>query len=144
MRRTIRNSFGRRIALGRPKLEKVDAIEQEIAEIEAEGPQSERMVDANESRRLAREQPFADSLPPYSGFFTTRGGTLWVVDAIAPSDTGWSATAFRQDGAIVGRLEVAGRSRPLAFADDRVAIRTEDEDGVVGIRVHLLRPVGRP
>jgi uncharacterized sporulation protein YeaH/YhbH (DUF444 family) len=42
VRRTIRNSFGRRIALGRPKLEKVEELEQEIAEIEAEVPQSER------------------------------------------------------------------------------------------------------
>jgi len=42
VRRTIRNSYGRRIALGRPKLEKVEAIQAEIDEIEAEGPQSER------------------------------------------------------------------------------------------------------
>lgn len=109
-----------------------------------EGPQSERMVDAAESRRIAREQPFADSLPPYSGFFVTRGGTLWVVDAIAPSDTGWSATAFRRDGAILGRLEVQGRSRPVGFTDDRMAIRSEDADGVVTFRVHLLRPAARP
>lgn len=109
-----------------------------------EGPQAERMVDANESRRIAREQPFADSLPPYSGFFTTRGGTLWVVDAIAPSDSGWSATAFRRDGAIMGRLAVSGRGRPLAFADDRVAVRTEDEDGVVGIRVYRIRGMLQP
>jgi len=42
VRRTIRNSFGRRIALGRPKIEKVDELQREIDEIEAEGPQSER------------------------------------------------------------------------------------------------------
>lgn len=42
VRRTVRNSFGRRIALGRPKLEKLEDIQREIDEIEAEGPQSER------------------------------------------------------------------------------------------------------
>ena len=45
-----------------------------------------------------RENPFADSLPPCDGLFTTKSGTLWVVDAIAPSDTVWTATAFQSDG----------------------------------------------
>ena len=41
IRRTIRNSFARRIALGRPKLEEVEKLEGEIDEIEEKGPRSE-------------------------------------------------------------------------------------------------------
>ena len=42
VRRTIRNSYGRRLALGRPKLEQVEQIQSEIDEIETDGPQSEQ------------------------------------------------------------------------------------------------------
>src|SRR5262249_43455475 len=55
------------------------------------GPRPEGFVDIEETRRQARENPFADSLPPYSQLFATRNGTLWVVDALAPSDTSWTA-----------------------------------------------------
>lgn len=105
-----------------------------------EGARSERMVDAEESRRLAREAPFADSLPPYDAILASRDGTVWIVDAIAPTDTAWSATAFRADGAIVGRLHAASRGRPMAFEGDRVAVRSEDADGIVTVRVHRVRP----
>ena len=64
--------------------------------------------------------------------------TLWIVDYIAPTDTEWSATAFRADGAIVGRLTVKGKGTPLAFGDDRVVIRSEDEDGVVSLTVRRI------
>jgi hypothetical protein len=60
------------------------------------------------------------------------------VDAIAPTDTGWNATGFRQDGAIIGRLEWRGAGLPMAFMDDRVVLRVEDSDGVVSLRVHRM------
>jgi hypothetical protein len=104
-----------------------------------EGVHTERMVDPAESKRIAREAPFADSLAPYSRFFCTSDRTLWVVDAIAPSDTGWSATAFRIDGAILGRLYVPGAGMPLAFANDRVVVRSEDADGNVYLKVYAIR-----
>lgn len=116
-------------------------IARELAVLER--PDARRMVDPAESRRLAREQPFADSLPPYSAIMTSRDGTLWVVDAIAPTDTAWSATAFRADGAIDGRLHAAVRGRPTAFEGDRVAVRTEDADGIVLVRIHRSRPTAR-
>lgn len=106
-----------------------------------EGMQTERMVDPEESRRLIYERPFADTLPPYSGFFVTPAQTLWVVDYVAPGDTSWSATAFDRSGAIVGRLTVPGPTRPVAFGDDRVVVRGEDDDGVVFLRVLQLRAV---
>ncbi|MCG8547648.1 MAG: YeaH/YhbH family protein [Alphaproteobacteria bacterium] len=41
VRRTIRHSLGRRIAMSRPKLEEVELVQEEIDRIEDEGPQSE-------------------------------------------------------------------------------------------------------
>ncbi len=41
VRRTIRNSFGRRLALSRPKIEEVELVSQEIEALEADGPRSE-------------------------------------------------------------------------------------------------------
>lgn len=87
----------------------------------------EQMVDPEESKRLVREQPFADSLPPYSSFFVTPDKTLWVVD-YQVEGLGGGATAYRRDGAIVGRLILpAGSGGIVAFGDDRVVLRTADE-----------------
>jgi hypothetical protein len=105
----------------------------EIARLPNSG--SEGAADAAERRRVAREKPFADSLPPYGNFFVTPRGILWVVDAIVPGEPSWGATAFRSDGAIVGRLRASG-GFPMAFSDDRVVLRSEDQDGVVSLRVH--------
>jgi hypothetical protein len=102
------------------------------------GPQAERMRDPTESRRLAREKPFADSLPPYEGLFVTPNKTLWVVDATAPGDSAWSATAFRLDGAIVGRLRAPRAGKPVYFGNDRVVVREEDDDGVVSMKVFRI------
>ena len=110
----------------------------ELERLGGGGP--ERLVDASESQRLARESPFADSLPPFGQIFVTPDQTLWVVDAIAPGDTAWSATAFRRDGAVIGRLTVPGRSSPMAFGTDRVVVRTQDEDGLIALRVHRIVP----
>ena len=100
--------------------------------------QAERYVDVEETRRQARERPFADSLQAYSGIFASTNGTLWVVDAIAPGDTGWSATAFRTDGAIVARLHSTSGSMPVHFGNDRVIVRVEDEKQNVSFRVHRM------
>jgi hypothetical protein len=97
-------------------------------------------VDIEESKRLERERPFADSLPFSSNIFVSPNKTLWVIDAPATNDTAWTATAFRLDGAIIGRLRVPGQSTPLAFGNDRVLVRDTDADGVVTLRVYRLRP----
>ncbi|MEP6833223.1 MAG: 6-bladed beta-propeller [Gemmatimonas sp.] len=91
-----------------------------------------------EIEKIERDTPVADSLPAYNQFFTTANGTLWVVDAVAPKETGWTATAFRRDGAIIGRLIAKGKGTPLAFGDDRVVIRSEDNDGVVTLTVRRI------
>jgi hypothetical protein len=96
------------------------------------------MVDPRESERLAREAPFADSLPYFSYMMMGSDQTLWVVDAIAPSDSGWTATAFWRDGGILARLTVRGRSIPMAFGAGQVIVRSEDENGVVSFKVFRM------
>lgn len=98
----------------------------------------EKPIDPTESQRLIREGPFADSLPPYSALHSTPGGRLWVVDAIAPGDTRWTATQFRYDGAILGRVSGEIGALPVAFGDDRVLLRAVDELGVVTLRVQRI------
>lgn len=99
---------------------------------------TERMVDPGESERLAREAPFADSLPYFEHLMTGSDGTLWVVDAIAPTDSGWTASAFGKDGEILARLTVRGRSTPMAFGAGQVIVRTRDENDVVSFKVFRL------
>ena len=84
------------------------------------------MVDFSESERLARETPFADSLPSIGEMFVASHEVLWVVDAIVKDDSGWTAAGFRHDGSIVGRLRGAV-GRPMAFGDDRVVVRVAVE-----------------
>lgn len=97
-----------------------------------------KTIDNKESQRLIRATPFRDSLPPLAGFFVTHDKTLWVVDGVGDEGHGWSATAFGQNGAMIGRLRFVGKGFPRAFGDDRVLLREEDEDGVVTFKVYRL------
>lgn len=101
-------------------------------------PGGERMVDKAESQRLARLAPSADSLPAFDALHVSTDQLLWIVDARAANDTAGSATAFRADGAIVGRLRWSGRGVPLAFGSDRVVMRESDDDGVVSLAIYRL------
>lgn len=103
-----------------------------------DAPRSEPLRDLNEAKRVARETPFADSLPNYGRWFVTPNRTLWVVDYRSPTDREATATAFRQDGAIIGRLTWNGSGGFFAFDDDRVVIRQVDDDGVVSFAVHRI------
>lgn len=98
----------------------------------------EGMVDPKESERIVRITPFADSLPPYAFMFVSPNKTLWVVDGHSSIDGDWFATAFRTDGAILGRLHLKGKGIPIAFGDDRVVIRDEDRDGLVSLVVRRI------
>lgn len=139
----LRNSEGRivrRLTVAAPRRSVSKAMRQ--ADIEAGLARlhtaREAQLDLSESERLRRDMPYADSLPPFGSLFVSPDRTLWIVDAIAPGDTAWSATAFRTDGAILGRLHAAGSARPVAFGNDRVLLRAEDSDGVVTLRVHRI------
>lgn len=100
--------------------------------------QQERPVNLSESERLAREAPFADSLAFSQAIFASNDGALWVVEAIAPGDNGWSAWSFRRDGTVSKWLAYTGKGVPIGFMNNRVALRTEDRDGVVHVSVHQI------
>ncbi len=99
-------------------------------------PASERMIDKAESIRLERLTPSATQLPAHDALLVSGNGLLWVVDARGPLDAGGAATAFRADGAIVGRLTWKGNGVPMAFGADRVVMRELDEDDVVSLAIY--------
>jgi hypothetical protein len=102
-------------------------------------PAREQAVDMAESERIARAVPFVDSLPPYSDVLVSTDKMLWVVDAIAPGDTSWSATAFRLDGTIAKRLRAPMSGTPIAFGNDRVLVKRADDDGIISLEVYQFR-----
>ncbi len=109
-------------------------------ELEAiSGPGEGRMVDANESRRQAREVPFADSLPPFERLRGGSDGLLWAVDPHTFVDSSWTATAFNTDGAIVGRLTSLVQGLPTWFGRNQVLVREEDAVGVVRFVLYKMK-----
>lgn len=89
-------------------------VAEELAKLDELG--SEGMVDPTESRRLAREEPIADSLPFIAGMTVDADGTLWVGDMHLPVEGDWQLTGFRKDGSIVARLSGPARSESCRFA----------------------------
>ena len=96
-------------------------------------------MDPAEDERLAREAPFADSLPAVGELIVGNDGVLWVVDPTVLGIPGWAATGIRRDGAIVGRAS-GTNGRPMAFGPGTVLLRREDTDGVVSLVLHRLVP----
>jgi hypothetical protein len=113
-----------------------DEIDRALARFE--GPQSEGLVDPAESRRIAREQPVADSLPSYGLLTTAPNGVLWITDFGTYIDSTIAATAFRSDGAILARLTIPRLSPPVWFGADRVMLREVDADGVVRFGIYRM------
>jgi hypothetical protein len=106
------------------------------------GPRSESMVDKPESERLAREAPFADSLPVVGKLLVGSDGLLWIVDPIVPGEAAWSAIGMRKDGVIVARVS-SRIGIPMAFSANSVLVRVEDSDGVVSLARYPLVQLGR-
>jgi hypothetical protein len=117
-------------------------VEQELARFAANN--RERMVDPDESERLARERATADSIPHFMTWFAAPDNVLWVVDYRLPDDTAWTATALRVDGRIIGRLVVPGKGWPVAFGTGTVVERVTDEDDVVSLVVRRIVTGVRP
>lgn len=145
----VRNTNGTvfaRIAVDAPRTPVTRAMKDaniELTLARVRGTSSaERMVFTfEEFEKKERDAPVADSLPPYRWVYVTPNKTLWVLDYITVEANGWSATAFRRDGAILGRLRVRGAGYPLTFGDDRVVIGTQDADGIVTLKVHRIAAV---
>jgi hypothetical protein len=86
----------------------------------------------------ARNTAFADSLPPFDREVPSNGLLLWLEELRVSRDEPTRLIAFDPDGRIVGRLTVQSDWRALAMTDDRIAVRTENEDGIARIRIHRL------
>lgn len=89
-------------------------------------------------RSRMRGQEHADSLPGYGRLQVTPNGTLWILDYVVPGADGWAATAITPDGRIQGRITAGSGDPPVAFGDDRVAFRTEDDLGIATITVRRI------
>ncbi len=97
---------------------------------------------ANDTARMRADmmvEQHADSLPAFDEVFVTNHGTLWVVDYRVPGSDGWSATAYDVHGKVMGRLARASGDPPVAFGDDRVVFRTEDDLGIATFTIERLR-----
>lgn len=130
-----------RIVVDRPTNLMADAMRRTIIEqdIERRMARSERPVTREEARRYAEQEPIADTIAAYQRVTATPNGTIWVLDFILPGDSTWTATAFRRDGAILGRLTGPTHGgMPIWFGDDRVQIRQVDGDGVVRFGVYRI------
>jgi hypothetical protein len=90
-------------------------------------------------RRRFLDQPHADSLPAFDRTHVSANGTLWVMDYPVPGTVGWAVTAFDSGGRILGRIVEPIGSAPVAFGDDRLAFRSEDDLGIATITIRRLR-----
>ncbi len=142
--RTPDGTIVRRIVVDQPRRAVTQAMRDDFiatALERIERSSGEAMVDPAESRRLTREHPFADSLPPYRGLHASSDNRLWVVDATAFDDSIRAATMFDLNGAILGRLTYTLEGHPMAFGPDRVVLRSRDADDVVTLSVYRIVPV---
>lgn len=85
-------------------------------------------------------EPQLESFPFFSRLVGSPDGRMvWAIDFRESADTtGWAATAFDQDGRILGRIEEAVGDPPVAIGNDRMAFRTEDDLGIATITVRRI------
>jgi hypothetical protein len=86
-----------------------------------------------------RNQPMADSLAAIGSIASSSGRLLWLADPVVAGEPMVGFTALSPDGKLIGRLFVPTGPRVTSFGDERVILRTEDEDGIVRFEVHRLR-----
>jgi hypothetical protein len=85
-----------------------------------------------------RSRPRLDSLPPFSGLHVGPRGTIWLLDWRSAGVGCTCAIALSPEGGLLGRLVLPDQSRIVAFTDDRIILRQEDDDGIVTFAVHRL------
>lgn len=85
----------------------------------------------------ARNNFFPDSLPHFNSVQSAHGATLWLGWPTMDPDSPWQYLALNPDGRVLGRVEGA-RPWPVALGEDRVILRTEDDNGIVTWQVHRL------
>jgi hypothetical protein len=85
------------------------------------------------------QRTVASYLPAYERLMVDSEDRLWVIDAIAPSDSTWSATAYALPGTPVARLTGRGRNAPVAILGDRVFVREDPPNGFIFWRAYPFR-----
>jgi hypothetical protein len=95
-------------------------------------------ADVAKARETAAAGGYADHLPAHEAVHVAPNEVLWIVDYRLPGDSGWAATAFDTGGRILGRIVEPAGDPPVAFGDDRVAFRSEDDDGIATIMIRRL------
>lgn len=81
----------------------------------------------------------ADSVPPFTAAYRTAGKALWLMEYPVVRSGPLTFHALHADGRFLGTLVLPPMTRVVAFGDDRVVIRQEDDDGIVTFAVHRLR-----
>jgi hypothetical protein len=115
----------------------VDHIEQMRRLLEAQ-PELARYENVDDAEFNARNAPWVDSLPPFGTEVSSAGKLLWLETLRFKREMPAVLLAFHPDGRLMGRLTVPGEGRILAIADDRIAVRTENDDGIARIQVYRL------
>ena len=93
--------------------------------------------DTTRAFELFRNSIYTDSLPHFNTARTAQGGTLWLSRPAMDFDSVYRVLAIAPDGRVLGRLEER-TPFPVALGDDRVILRTEDDNGIVTWQVHRL------
>ncbi|MBP6774521.1 MAG: hypothetical protein KA154_16110 [Gemmatimonadaceae bacterium] len=101
-------------------------------------PRSEPLLDPVETARQVRVARYADSLPALHTVLTSPDGVFWLVESIAPGDSGWTAVGISAAGTLVGRIRSDFAGVPLAIEPNRVLVREIDHDGAAVVRVRAL------
>jgi hypothetical protein len=114
-----------------------DQIEQIRKLLEAQ-PELARYENVDDAEFNARNAPWVDSLPPFGTEVSSAGKLLWLETLRFKREMPAVLLAFHPDGRLMGRLTVPGEGRILAIADDRIAVRTENDDGIARIQVYRL------
>ncbi|MDX2262793.1 MAG: hypothetical protein SFU84_13965 [Gemmatimonadales bacterium] len=98
-----------------------------------------RAPDSATMRKSLLEAPRSDSLPLIAKALIGPDGVAWIKDGgYMFAEPTWAWTAVRKDGTILGRLVGKGKDPVVAFGANRVLLKSEDEDGSVTFRVHVL------
>jgi hypothetical protein len=101
--------------------------------------QYDSTLNLDSARAALRAIPRGDTLGVFYQVSATPQGRLWLVDYRRGRDSGWAATLLDGEGHILGRIVEPSGPLPRAFGNDRLAFRTEDEDGIATITVRRLR-----
>jgi hypothetical protein len=95
--------------------------------------------DADSAAATVRERGHVEHVAAYGRAHVAPGGIVWVLDYPLPGDTTWAATAVDPAGRIMGRIEARPGNPPIAWGDDRLAFKTEDDLGIATITLHRLQ-----